>query len=207
MTTPNWNRNLRQKGGFWKHGRWYDVNLARRLPLAVALMEELIAALPPLDSSTSVCDLGCGTGNAAMSVLMAYPTVHMTVLDKDPEMLELAREKISEVREGISLLEATVSAEGEPIPGSPYDVIIASMVIPDLIGDDSMGAEAETRYELLFQGLAASLTPGGHLFVADQIGSLGLYRLMKTMERAGFSDVDCAWRQDDFYICGGRLAV
>jgi SAM-dependent methyltransferase len=207
MTTPNWNRNLRQKGGFWKHGRWYDVNLARRIPLSIPLMEELIAALPPLDSSASVCDLGCGTGNVAFSVLMAYPAVQMTALDKDPEMLELAREKVSEIREGVSLLEATVSAEGEPIPGSPYDVILASMVLPDLIGTDPEGAEAETRYELLFQGLSASLTPGGHLFVADQIGSLGLYRLMKTMERAGFSDVDCAWRQDDFFVCGGRRAA
>ena len=68
------------------------------------------------------------------------------------------------------------------------------------------GAEAESRYELLFRGIREGLTPGGHLMVADHVGILGLYRQMKAMERAGFTDVDCAWRQDEFFVCGARVA-
>jgi hypothetical protein len=42
--------------------------------------------------------------------------------------------------------------------------------------------------------------------VGDHVGALGLYRQMKAMERAGFTDVDCAWRQDEFFVCGARVA-
>ena len=33
---------------------------------------------------------------------------------------------------------------------------------------------------------------------------LALYRQLKAMERAGFQEVDCAWRQDDFFAVGGQ---
>ena len=65
--------------------------------------------------------------------------------------------------------------------------------------------EAEGRYELLFHGIRDSLAPGGHLIIGDHVGALGLYRQLKAMERAGFVDVDVAWRQDDFFVCGGRV--
>jgi hypothetical protein len=38
------------------------------------------------------------------------------------------------------------------------------------------------------------------------VGTLPLYPQLKAMERAGFTDVDCAWRQDDFFVFGGRVA-
>ena len=99
-----------------------------------------------------------------------------------------------------------VSAEnGEPIPGGPYDVVIASLALHAIIGHKTDAPEAESRYELLFQGIGGSLSPGGHLFVADHTGTLGLYRQLKAMERAGFTDVDCAWRQDEFFVAGGRM--
>jgi len=36
------------------------------------------------------------------------------------------------------------------------------------------------------------------------VGTLDLYRQLKAMERAGFHAVDCAWRQDDFFVAGGQ---
>ncbi len=204
MKTPNWRQNLRRKGGFWKDGRWYDLHVERRMPLVLPMLEEMAAALPPLGADAWACDLGCGTGNAAFIMLAAYPLIRLTLLDEDPELLDIAVEKVSEFALEVEALEARVSADGERLPGGPYDVVVASLSLHVIAGHDVEGPETETRYELLFQGILAALKPGGHLIIGDHVGSLGLYRQMKALERAGFTDVDCAWRQDDFFVCGGR---
>ena len=203
MKTPSWRKGLLGKGGYWQNGYWYDLHVERRMPLVMPMLDEMLAALPPLGEDVAVCDLACGTGNAGFSVLSAYPSVRMTLIDQDPELLSLANAKLSEIREGATLLQATIRADGEPIPGGPYDVVVASLALQDIVGD-VQGPEAESRYELLFQGIFEALNTGGHLIVADYVGPIGLYRQLKAMERAGFIDVDCAWRQNDFFVCGGR---
>jgi trans-aconitate methyltransferase len=206
MPTPSWRQNLLRRGGFWKNGRWYDFHLERRMPLAAPMLDELAAALPPLDQGTTVCDLGCGTGNAALTVLTVYPHIHLTLLDEDSNLLAIAGEKIREYTRDLEVIQDTVRADGEPVQGGPYDVILASLALHSIVGHDTAGAEAESRYELLFRSIHDALSPGGHLMIGDHVGTLGLYRQMKAMERAGFTDVDCSWRQDDFFVCGGRVA-
>ncbi|NBC17545.1 MAG: methyltransferase domain-containing protein [Bacteroidetes bacterium] len=209
MTAPNWRDNLQRRGGFWRHGRWYDLHLDRRMPLALPMLEELVAALPPLDADTAVCDLACGTGNAALTLLSAYPDVQLTLLDADEDLLATARDKIAEFEEDraltVTTLAATMPTDGDPIPGGPYDVVLATLALHAIIGHDVDPGEAESRYELLLRGIGDSLTAGGHLLVGDHVGTLGLYRQLKAMDRAGFVDVDCAWRQDDFFVAGGRI--
>lgn len=204
MKPPSWRKGLLGKGGYWQNGYWYDLHVERRMPLVMPMLDEMLAALPPLGEDVTVCDLACGTGNAGFAVMSAYPSVRMTLLDQDVELLALANAKLSEIREGATLLQATIRADGEPIPGGPYDVVVASLALQDIVGADAQGPEAESRYELLFQGIFEALLPGGHLIVADYVGTIGLYRQLKAMERAGFVDVDCAWRQNDFFVCGGR---
>ena len=206
MALPSWRGNLRRRGGFWRNGNWFDLHLERRLPLALPMMDEMIAALPPLDAEAAVCDLACGTGNVSFLVLSAYPTIQLTLLDEDPELLLIAREKVGEIREEVTVLQTSIGTDGEPLPGAPYDVVLASLALHALVGPDVEQPEAEGRYELLFQSIRDSLTPGGHLIVGDHVGTLGLFRQLKALERAGFVDVDCAWRQDDFFVCGGRIA-
>ena len=205
MNTPSWRPNLQRKGGFWRNGRWYDLHVERRMPLALPMLDELVAALPPLEPGTAVCDLACGTGNAAFTVLMAYPDVHLTLLDPDPDLLAIAQEKLAEFQPSLDVLQAAVGADGEAVPGGPYGVVVATLALHAIVGHGVEGAEAESRYELLFRSIHDALGPGGHLLVGDHVGTLGLYRQLKAMERAGFTDVDCAWRQDDFFVCGGRL--
>jgi NADP-dependent 3-hydroxy acid dehydrogenase YdfG len=127
------------------------------------------------------------------------------IRDEDPEVLSLAVAKLNEFQHDVETIQATIALDGEALPGSPYDLILATLALHAMVGHDIDGPEAEGRYELLFQGLHDSLMPGGHLLVGDHIGTLGLYRQMKAMERAGFTDVDCAWRQDEFVVFGGRV--
>ena len=204
MKRPNWRQNLGRRGGFWQNGDWYDLHLERRMPLVVPMLEELVAALPPLPPGSSVCDLACGTGNAAFMVATAYPGIRLVLLDEDEALLDIADEKIGDFSEDVELLKAHVAADGEALPGGPYDAVVASLALHAIVGHEVEGAEVESRYELLFQSVLGALEPGGHLLAGDHVGTLGLYRQLKAMERAGFTDVDCAWRQDDFFVLGGR---
>ena len=205
MKLPSWRKNLQRRGGFWRHGNWADLHLERRMPLAIPMLEEMVSALPPLGPDTSVCDLACGTGNMAFMVLSAYPTARVTLLDNDPDLIAIAQDKLLGLHQEVETMMTDVSTDGEPLPGGPYDVVLASLALHVIIGHDVEPLEAESRYELLFHGIRDSLTPGGHLLVGDHVGTLGLFRQLKAMERAGFIDVDCAWRQDDFFVCGGRV--
>lgn len=202
---PNWTKNLSRDGGYWGDGRWYDIHLERRMPQALSMLEELVLALPPLPPGTVVADLACGTGNAALTVLDAYPQVRVVLLDEDPDLLSQAQEKVETVTPEVTPLQVTVPTDGQPLPGGPYDVVIASLALHAIVGHDVDRPEAESRYELLFQSLREPLRAGGHCFVGDHVGTLPLYIQLKAMERAGFSDVDCAWRQDDFFVAGGRI--
>lgn len=203
---PSWRTNLRRNDGFWRDGRWYDVHLERDLPHALPMLDEMVLALPPLPPGTSVCDLACGTGNAGYMVAEAYPGVHVTLVDEDADLLGVAEGKVGTLIQRVEPLLVSISDEDDAIPGGPYDVVVASLALHALIGEDVGRAEAETRYELLFRAVHAGLAPGGHLIVGDHVGTLGLFSQLKAMERAGFADVDCSWRQDDFFVAGGRVA-
>jgi len=205
MKLPSWRDNLQRRGGFWRNGNWSDLHLERRMPLAIPMLEEMVAALPPLEPDTTVCDLACGTGNVTFMVLSAYPTAQVTLLDEDANLTAIAQEKLLGIHQEVAALVETIPTDGEPLPGGPYDVVLASLALHHVIGHDVDPLEAESRYELLVHGIRDSLNPGGHLIVGDHVGTLGLFRQLKAMERAGFVDVDCAWRQDDFFVCGGRV--
>lgn len=204
MGLSSWKQNLGRSGGFWRDGRWYDIHLERRLPLAIPMLEEMLVALPPLIPGTRVCDLACGTGNAAAIAAEAYPTVHIVLIDQDEDLLAIAEEKVSEMAPDPTTVQAVISTDGEPLPGGPFDVVLASLALHAIVGHDVERAEAESRYELLFQSIRDALVPDGHLIIGDHVGTLPLYAQLKAMERAGFTDVDCAWRQDDFFVAGGR---
>ncbi len=205
MKTPSWRRGLEKRGGFWRNARWYDLHLERRLPLAFPMLEELVSALPPLDAGAQVCELACGTGNASYTLLTAYPDVKLTLLDEDAELLAVAREKIEEFEPDARYVHATIPRDGDRLPGDAFDVVLVALALERLVGDETDAAEAETRCELLYRSAFDSIVPGGHLLVGDQVTALGLYRQMKAIERAGFVDVDCAWRQEDFFVIGGRV--
>lgn len=200
----SWKRNLERSGGHWRDGRWYDLHLERRMPLAIPMLEELLMALPPLPAGSTVCDLACGTGNAAAMVLEAYPESSVVLIDEDADLLRQAHHKVEAFTPDVQTIHTSVSTDGDPLPGGPYDVVVASLALHAIVGHDVERGEAASRYELLFRSILDALAPNGHCLVGDHVGTLPLFTQLKLMERAGFHDVDCAWRQDDFFVAGGR---
>ena len=51
--------------------------------------------------------------------------------------------------------------------------------------------------------MAASLRIGGTFLIADRTDALGLYGHMRLLEESGFEEIDCAWRQNHSFVCGG----
>jgi SAM-dependent methyltransferase len=203
---PSWTQNLGRDGGHWDDGRWYDIHLERKMPQAIPMLEEMAMALPPLPPDSVVGDLACGTGNAAATVLDAYPHIQLVLIDEDPDLLSIAHGKVERMTRNVDPLQVAIPTDGEPLPGGPFDLVVASLALHAIVGHDVDTAEAESRYELLFQSIREPLRPGGHCIIGDHVGTLPLFSQLKAMERAGFTDVDCAWRQDDFFVAGGRVA-
>ena len=96
---------------------------------------------------------------------------------------------------------------------SGYDMVCAALATRVLVTppehyavqkDQPETASVEERYGILFRMVLQSLRPGGHFMIGDHVGALTLFEHLKLLEAAGFVDVDCAWRERDFFVCGGR---
>lgn len=215
--TSSWLRNVQRRGGFWGNAYWYDLNLIRRMPLAAPMLEELVAALPPCDGKR-VIDLCAGSGRAAAALLAAYPTATVVLVDTSAERLEIAQTRLAGAKDAHYVVKAVATdgddhallngAEGE------VDVVVACLALHVLVekpahyATSAAGAAppptVEAAYEHIFRLIFATLAPGGHLLVGDHVGQLGLFTQLQLMAKAGFVDVDCAWRQDDMFVAGGR---
>ncbi|CAK9086862.1 unnamed protein product [Durusdinium trenchii] len=230
VAESSWTRNLLfiAPSGFWADDYWYDLQMERRLPLTRDLLREFIFALPPLGASHRVCDLGCGTGRSAAALQAAYPMARLTLVDPDEGRLSLARRKLSEAEASdgsscVSCIAAAVHADGQPLPGSlpeGYDCILALQAVRHIVAPpphyaaklqlETVAGEAICAgYARMFAGLYASVKPGGHVFIGDHVVHQhpGVFQHCKLLEAAGFTDIDVAWRQNDWFVIGARRPV
>ncbi|KAG2777250.1 hypothetical protein PC129_g11914 [Phytophthora cactorum] len=212
----SWAKNLQRRGGFWGDAYWYDLQLEKRLLLAKPMLTELVLALPPCGDKT-VLDLCAGSGRASAAILEAYPTVKLVLVDSSEQRLTMASQRLEAVQQGVKermqlvtkvvTLSATTQLCDEPV-----DVVVACLAFHVLTEKPAHYAQAEEEktvsveeeYEELFRAVWRALRPGGHVVFADHVGQLSLFKQLKTLEKAGFEDVDCAWRQDDSFVAGGR---
>ena len=97
---------------------------------------------------------------------------------------------------------------------SGYDVVCAALATRVLVrppehyavqkDQPETASSVEERYRALFRMVLQSLRPGGHFMIGDHVGALTLFEHLKLLEAASFVNVDCAWRERDFFVCGGR---
>ena len=60
------------------------------------------------------------------------------------------------------------------------------------------------RYRAALATILEVLEPGGHLLLGDHVGLCRLGTQLNLMEEVGFAEVDVAWRQEAFFVAGGR---
>jgi ubiquinone/menaquinone biosynthesis C-methylase UbiE len=104
----------------------------------------------------SVLDLGAGTGTLAIWLKQQLPQAHVTGLDADPGVLEIARRKATTAGCEIAFVEG-YSTE-LPFDAESFDVVLSTLFFHHLTG----AVKRET-----LQQVARVLKPGGRLHVAD----------------------------------------
>ena len=101
--------------------------------------------------SDRVLDVGCGTGELLARLAAKYPAAHLSGLDPVPEMLEVAREKLSE------RVELRVGWANElPWPEASFDLVVSCNMFHYI-----------THPVAAVQEMERVLRPGGHLVITD----------------------------------------
>ncbi|MCA9016821.1 MAG: methyltransferase domain-containing protein [Planctomycetaceae bacterium] len=101
-----------------------------------------------------VLDLGCGTGTLTLMLKRAHPEAHITGVDGDSEVLNIARDK----SRGTDIQWEEGLASSLPYPDSAFDRVVTSLVIHHLVTDDK---------RLAFREIFRVLKPRGELHVLD----------------------------------------
>jgi tRNA (cmo5U34)-methyltransferase len=104
-------------------------------------------------NARSILDLGVGTGETIARVVQLHPSAHVVGIDENPEMLEVARQRLPEADFLVGRLE-------DPLPVGSFDLVVSALAVHHL---DSQG-KAD-----LFQRVAQCLAPAGRFVMADVV--------------------------------------
>lgn len=91
------------------------------LPLTKAIL-----ANEPIEKTTDILDVGCGTGQTAAYIAKCYGC-HVIALDNEKKMLEKAATRFQNERVDVQLVEST--AERLPFKNNRFDYVLAESVI------------------------------------------------------------------------------
>lgn len=114
----------------------------------------IATVLNPLPGQ-KILDVGCGPGNLILELKRRQPAAEITGLDVDPEILQIARNKLEHA--GITATLVQASAAAIPLDG-PFDAVTSTLMIHHLNADEKLGMLREI-YRLL--------KPGGKLYLYD----------------------------------------
>jgi ubiquinone/menaquinone biosynthesis C-methylase UbiE len=85
-----------------------------------ATTRETLSRLPALKPGDRMLDVGCGTGELLARLAAKYPSARLAGIDPVPEMLQVAREKVSEA------VDLQVGwADDLPWPDGSFDLVVS----------------------------------------------------------------------------------
>lgn len=204
----SWRRGLARTPdpSFWEHARWYDIHSNYLEPHFAAMVAAIVWGVPPLPVGASAVDIGCGAGVLASRFHAAYPELTLTLLDSDPENIEITQKKIA--RGGVTPTPLTYRINPDivqPLPAAPYALAFSSTTFGGIIGEESTEAVFRTRLGNLLRSVLASLSDGGCLIYGDFLShGMGVREHLIAFEEAGFADAECVWRDGDLIVVGGQ---
>lgn len=151
-----------------RHARDYDLYQSAVVPGYQEMLDLTAEACRRyLPQDAKLIDLGCGTGNASLTVLRKMPSAKIYLIDGSEKMVKIAAEKISSVHQGAILgckvadLAGSYWDErivGKGLVGEGYDGIISTLVLEHLPFD---------RYKAAIAKCHRLLRPGGWLMAAE----------------------------------------
>ena len=109
-----------------------------------------------------VLEIGCGSGNLTQALLARG--AHVTAIDFNPEMLDVARQKLSAAGGQVDLQEMAAVEIADRFPAAHFDVIASTLALSEM-------SEEEQAYVLAAAWRV--LRPGGRLVIADEVRPTG----------------------------------
>ncbi|KAF0133279.1 MAG: tRNA (cmo5U34)-methyltransferase [Candidatus Saganbacteria bacterium] len=140
----------------------FDEIIKRSIPFYRQMLEAIIDQLIfPKNSSPEILDLGTGTGEIAKNILIRIPDANLTIVDFVPEMLQVAKNKLSSIvrrKNQVRYIEADFSKWKFD---QPYDAVVANLTLHHLKTE----RDKKVNYQMIFKNLKSS----GILCVGDII--------------------------------------
>ncbi|WP_192748594.1 methyltransferase domain-containing protein [Actinopolymorpha pittospori] len=170
----------------------------------------LIPAAP--DRPLHVLDVGGGYGAVSAEVLERWPAAHVTLHDYSEAMVSAATERLGRYGSRVTYRLADMNErDWADRLGGPFDAVVSAMAIHNV--------EEPELIERVYGDIFGLLRPGGALLTMDLLfpasqGLAELYRRdptrrhnwdvrvnpadaeshLRWLRRAGFSEVDCVWK-------------
>ncbi len=207
----------------------YDSQRAYLIPCFHEFYSACLPLIKSLTHAKSVLDIGAGTGLFTQFVYQLNPSLHFTLTDLSSAMLDMARERFRG-EDNFEYLEFDFSKDAPP---SKYDIIISGLAIHHLEDADKaklyksiylalndgglfINADQVAGKNLLFDSLykyywRETVSHSGldrealvQAFERTKLDKLApLDTQLKMLERAGFSEVDCIYKNMNFAVFGG----
>ncbi|WP_213451838.1 class I SAM-dependent methyltransferase [Rhizomonospora bruguierae] len=159
-----------------------------------------------------VLDVGGGYGAVSAEVLERWPAAHVTLHDYSQAMVSVAAERLGRYGTRVTYRLADMNERGwADRLGGPFDAVVSALAIHNVAGPELV--------ERVYHDIFGVLRPGGALLNMDLLfpasdGLAELYRRdptrhynwdvrvtpadvdshLRWLRRAGFSEVDCVWK-------------
>jgi tRNA (cmo5U34)-methyltransferase len=217
------------KEQFGNVSKKYDAQRKFLIPCFNDFYSACLPLVKSLTHAKRVLDIGAGTGIFTQFIYDVKPDLHFTLTDLSPQMLNVARERFDGVR-NFEYLELDFSKDN--LPGK-YDLIISGLAIHHLEDTDKaklyknvylalnggglfINADQVAGKNLLFDSLykyywRENVSHSGldHEALVQAFDRTKLDKLapletqLKMLEKAGFSEADCIYKNMNFAVFGG----
>jgi ubiquinone/menaquinone biosynthesis C-methylase UbiE len=133
---------------------FYD--LIMRLTMRELTFKQRLVAQACIEKGQHILDLGCGTATLAILIKKMYPETEVTGLDRDPDVLKIARAKVARNNLNIKLDQGM--AFKLPYPDGSFDRVLSSLLLHHLTRENKIRTLRE---------VFRVLRPGGEFHLAD----------------------------------------
>ncbi len=183
----------------------WESHLNRRWPYRqtlVRIMQSVLADMTPRDTCLHVVELAAGPGMLAFHLLSGLPHLHYTGLDFSAPFVAFATRRLQRFGPRARIRQADLNQDAwmQDI-AAPVDAFLALQALHDL-GD-------ATHVARIYRKAFELLAPNGCFLNADFVvppgtsrtrdpGRLPVARHFALMQEAGYREIDCLAREQDF---------